>query len=341
MYSQYSAKACVSSPSGCYCVAQRAIINCCILSPQAAPITNGLPLSSDLYYQEGNIRCLRCPAGTFVEKPCTKPDTIGECSSCHTGSTYSEGPTGLDHCLTCLRCRDDQEEVRPCTATQNAECRCKKGTYCPIDHPCEVCLTCTEKCPPGQELQFPCNSTSDSQCGPAESGSWIVWLWLVLPLLLLVLIVVVLCKCRKQCKGENELHCSFLSSCVSKITENPGREENPLIPVQLAFAREMDREEQETIFRQTWDLFVEHVPMEKWAQFMRSLRLSDNTVWEAKENNRDNAREQNIAMLRAWYQQNPGDVNDLLASLHDINLHTPARTIASILVQKGDYVEIN
>ncbi|NP_001084466.1 tumor necrosis factor receptor superfamily member 10b L homeolog precursor [Xenopus laevis] len=302
--------------------------------------SNGLPLNSDMYYQAGNIRCLRCPAGTYVEEPCTTRDTKGECIPCHPGSTYSEGPTGLDHCLSCSRCRDDQEEVRSCTATQNAECRCKKGTYCPMDHPCEVCLTCTESCPPGQELHLPCNSTSDSHCGPAESGSLKTWIWVPFVAFLLLLTGFFLYKHLKWCEDLHNRVEMLNSLCVSKITGNLGREEIPLISPKLTFVN-ADHKEQEAIFRRSWDHFFEHVPMERWDQFMRNLHISANTVYEAKENNRGNSREQKIAMLQAWYQQNSGDVNDLLATLHAIHLHTPARTIVRILLQERDYVEKN
>nr|NP_001084464.1 tumor necrosis factor receptor superfamily member 10b S homeolog precursor [Xenopus laevis]BAD11771.1 death receptor-M2 [Xenopus laevis] len=299
--------------------------------------TNGLPLPPEMYYQAGNIRCLRCPAGTYVGMPCTTQDTVGKCFPCHTGSSFSEGFTGLDHCLTCLSCRDDQEEVRPCTATQNAECRCKKGTYCPLDHPCEVCLTCTESCPPGHELQFPCNSTSDSHCGPAQSGSWIIGVCVPILLILLLLIGLCLCKHLKWCKDGR----SRVQMSISLWTGNPDKVEIPLISPCLVFSAETKKEDQEAIFRRSWDHFVDQVPTPKWDQFMRTLCLSPISVSEAKENNRDNSREQKIAMLQAWHQQKSGDVNKLLSYLHSIQLHTPARTIVQKLLQEGHYVDKN
>ncbi|KAM4749117.1 tumor necrosis factor receptor superfamily member 26-like [Rhinophrynus dorsalis] len=130
------------------------------------PHGRSAPLPDDHYYMNKGVRCLRCPPGTYVFEPCTKEDTRGICYHCHYGLTYSEGLTGQDHCHDCTRCRDDQVEVSPCTLTKNTVCRCKEGTYCRPDHPCEVCESCTPSCPPGEVLHQPCNSTTDSQCGP-------------------------------------------------------------------------------------------------------------------------------------------------------------------------------
>ncbi|KAM3924273.1 tumor necrosis factor receptor superfamily member 23-like [Leptodactylus fuscus] len=57
------------------------------------------------YYRNGNIYCLKCPAGNFVKKDCVIPYTQGICHMCDPGVTYSEYPNGLNRCLTCTQCR--------------------------------------------------------------------------------------------------------------------------------------------------------------------------------------------------------------------------------------------
>ncbi|XP_069815588.1 uncharacterized protein [Dendropsophus ebraccatus] len=122
------------------------------------------------YYMNGYILCLKCPAGNFVKKDCVIPNTQGICRMCIPGVTYSEYETGLDRCLTCTRCRADQEELSPCNITKNTICQCKNGTYCPMDSPCNRCLPCNSSCPEGQVLYQPCNTTSDIVCVPVTTS---------------------------------------------------------------------------------------------------------------------------------------------------------------------------
>ncbi|CAJ0963162.1 unnamed protein product [Ranitomeya imitator] len=124
------------------------------------------PLRNGSYYMNGKIVCLKCPAGYFVKKDCVISYTQGICKMCNPGENYSAHETGLNSCLTCTKCRADQEEISYCNITKNTVCRCRKGTYCPTNSTSTQCLPCRSSCPEKQVLQQTCNSTSDIVCVP-------------------------------------------------------------------------------------------------------------------------------------------------------------------------------
>ncbi|NXF99270.1 TR10A factor, partial [Sakesphorus luctuosus] len=76
--------------------------------------------------------------GTFAAQHCSTPHLRGKCSLCKEGESYTAYENGLDDCLPCRQCKDDQITVRPCTLTHNTECQCKQGYFC-ADASCEIC----------------------------------------------------------------------------------------------------------------------------------------------------------------------------------------------------------
>ncbi|KAM4677380.1 tumor necrosis factor receptor superfamily member 6-like isoform 2-T2 [Discoglossus pictus] len=283
-------------------------------------------IHNDLYYIRGNIRCLRCPAGTYVEKDCTRPDTEPDCRSCQAGVTYSEGPSGLNHCLTCTSCRDDQEEMSACTPDKNSICHCKEGTYCPTDHPCEICLPCTSSCPPGQVFQMPCNSTSDGQCAPT-GGNY--KLWLIIGIAVLVIFIAVFCIWKQKDRMK------WLQLC-------PAGEDNgiPLLSTTLHFPDNTNRDDQDTIIRKAFYIFAVNVPNLKWLQFVRHLGLTENEIMDAQSINPNNVTEQHYDMLAKWREHKAcNDVNTLLKHLDYLNMRQAASTIKEKLLHDNLYVE--
>ncbi|NWZ02048.1 TR10A factor, partial [Loxia curvirostra] len=78
------------------------------------------------------------PTGTFVADHCNASHLKGKCDPCKEGKGFTAHANGLEECLPCRRCKDDQITLRPCTLTQNAECQCKQGYFCD-DEGCEMC----------------------------------------------------------------------------------------------------------------------------------------------------------------------------------------------------------
>ncbi|KAI6068416.1 Tumor necrosis factor receptor superfamily member 10A-like protein [Aix galericulata] len=119
------------------------------------------------YWHKG-LCCVLCPAGTYVSQHCTTPHSKGRCVSCTEGEDYTAHANGLDECLLCRQCRDDQVTLRACTPTHNTECQCKQGYFCPAEG-CEICQRCSKTCPEGKEIVQNCNATTDASEDSTES----------------------------------------------------------------------------------------------------------------------------------------------------------------------------
>uniref|UniRef100_A0A8C3B7T6 TNFR-Cys domain-containing protein n=1 Tax=Cairina moschata TaxID=8855 RepID=A0A8C3B7T6_CAIMO len=120
------------------------------------------------YWHKG-LCCVLCPAGTYVSQHCTTPHSKGRCVSCTKGEDYTAHANGLDECLLCRQCRDDQVTLRACTPTHDTECQCKQGYFCPAEG-CEICQRCSKTCPEGKEIVQNCNATTDLGCGLPDQG---------------------------------------------------------------------------------------------------------------------------------------------------------------------------
>uniref|UniRef100_A0A673MVY0 Tumor necrosis factor receptor superfamily member 10A-like n=1 Tax=Sinocyclocheilus rhinocerous TaxID=307959 RepID=A0A673MVY0_9TELE len=126
-------------------------------------------------YEHDNICCLNCPAGTYVKKACLTPSEKGVCEPCEF-DRYTEHDNGLRKCLSCTKCRIDQETTEKCTNTQNTQCKCKQGSFCLPDQACEVCKKCS-RCREDEEAVKSCTDISNTVCrkrsslGSSNSGS--------------------------------------------------------------------------------------------------------------------------------------------------------------------------
>uniref|UniRef100_A0A8C5HSS7 Hematopoietic death receptor n=1 Tax=Gouania willdenowi TaxID=441366 RepID=A0A8C5HSS7_GOUWI len=108
-------------------------------------------------------------SGTYLKSPCTRSGERGQCEECNYGS-FTEHANALPLCLKCTQCRHDQEVVRPCTFTQDAECQCKPGVFCDPDQACEVCKKCS-RCKDGEEAVRNCTSTTNTECKKTQTNS--------------------------------------------------------------------------------------------------------------------------------------------------------------------------
>ncbi|XP_063787843.1 tumor necrosis factor receptor superfamily member 10A-like [Pseudophryne corroboree] len=306
---------------------------------------HGILSGDDRYYMNGNIRCLRCPPGNFVEEDCVVPDTRGKCTDCHAGRTYSEHPTGMNHCLRCTRCRDDQEEVSPCAIAKNTVCRCKKGTFCPPDHPCEVCLPCTTSCPPDQVIKSPCNSTSDTECSFPDSSiskKTAIICGVIGTIVFIIIIIIAICffllpvlrkdTSTRECKRWSKM---LTTSCCCKPGDTAEDVNLLHTDTKLVFR---DAKQREQITIKSLDIFVDKVPINMFEKFMRNLELPPNTIEFAKQNHPGNTYEQCYEMLDKWRQEYPYDVNVLLTTLRTLRMGGVADEITEQLIRDGLYV---
>ncbi|XP_076020596.1 uncharacterized protein LOC143011574 isoform X1 [Genypterus blacodes] len=117
---------------------------------------------NDLEYMSGNICCRNCPAGTYLQSPCTRAGETGTCVECDDG-TFTAHDNSLKMCLKCTRCRQDQQYARRCSHKEDAECECMSERFCAHEEACEVCKRCT-RCANDEVKVRNCTSTSNSEC---------------------------------------------------------------------------------------------------------------------------------------------------------------------------------
>ncbi|XP_078063995.1 tumor necrosis factor receptor superfamily member 10A-like [Mustelus asterias] len=121
------------------------------------------------YYLHGPLLCCRtCPAGTHVTEHCKENFTSSKCKGCTEGEDFTQWPNGLDECLACRSCRQDEERVSHCTRQNDTVCECEAGRFCLPHQSCEMCQKC-KTCPEGQTVQKKCSRISDTVCGIEDS----------------------------------------------------------------------------------------------------------------------------------------------------------------------------
>uniref|UniRef100_A0A8D0GCC6 TNFR-Cys domain-containing protein n=1 Tax=Sphenodon punctatus TaxID=8508 RepID=A0A8D0GCC6_SPHPU len=98
----------------------------------SSPVESSLVRLScaDGEYEHSGRCCKSCRPGTYVSKHCSTPHTPGICFSCADGEDYTAHANGLEECLACRQCKDDQIIARACTVTCNTKCQCKLGYFC-------------------------------------------------------------------------------------------------------------------------------------------------------------------------------------------------------------------
>ncbi|XP_040202113.1 tumor necrosis factor receptor superfamily member 10A-like isoform X2 [Rana temporaria] len=320
-----------------------------LLLSMVLPTAYGLPTrterlisENDKYYavdgQDGQILCLLCPAGTYVKDDCTVPYTRGTCEICVEG-TFSQYASGLSECLRCDTCREDQEEVSHCIINKNTVCQCKKGTFCPPDQPCEICMPCTGSCPEDEVIKAPCNSTLDSECPPPSSSTSTrdTIIACVVSSVILIIIIIAVCVYRKK-KSTNTG-----SKLFGKGNEDQDEAKGDLLQrdIILQFKEGTDKDTKEGIIYKSWPIIVRLVPIKEFESLMNSLGLSHNELDRAKADNPGNVNNQYSAMLQTWYQKGEFDINTLLKSLRSLGLEKAAHDITDQLTSDGLYIEEN
>ncbi|XP_064587032.1 tumor necrosis factor receptor superfamily member 10B [Zonotrichia leucophrys gambelii] len=193
----------------------------------------------DYYRKSDGVYCKKCPAGTHLIKECEEQGGSSTCQSCGPGE-YMEYPNTFPSCQECSKCREDQVELSPCQPQRNTVCACRNGTFCPPEHPCEMCQKCQPRCPDGQVVLKPCTPTSDLECGPDTAtfpsyltGGIIAGIVIVILIAIGIGIGTALCCWKQPCSSPGdespsskkpfEIVLQKLRRCKR---ENSGREDN-------------------------------------------------------------------------------------------------------------------
>ncbi|XP_072282499.1 uncharacterized protein [Pyxicephalus adspersus] len=121
------------------------------------------------YVSGRDICCNNCGAGEEIKKVCTSHNTASMCEKCPAG--YYNPANYRGNCRPCKICiaAEGSIEVKPCTISSDAVCRCPEGSR-PKNERNTACL-----CEPGKEIVNkkcqPCvyghfSSYENSQCQP-------------------------------------------------------------------------------------------------------------------------------------------------------------------------------
>ncbi|XP_063276194.1 tumor necrosis factor receptor superfamily member 26-like isoform X2 [Prinia subflava] len=160
--------------------------------------------AEDVYYKKSDGHyCQKCPAGTYIAEECKEQNGSGECRPCGYGE-YMEYPNAFQWCRDCSKCREDQVEQSPCQPLRNTVCACRNGTFCPPEHPCEMCQKCRPRCPEGQVVLRPCRPDSDLQCGPAADTVPAYLAVIVGVVAFVVVFVVAFCSWKHCCSSTGD-----------------------------------------------------------------------------------------------------------------------------------------
>ncbi|XP_054841331.1 tumor necrosis factor receptor superfamily member 11B [Eublepharis macularius] len=110
------------------------------------------------------LMCDQCPAGTYVQKPCTETSKT-VCAPCPKGH-YEDDWNFDDECFYCSAvCQELQFVRQECSSTQKRICECVEGRYFEL----EYCAKHT-KCPPGFGVVEKGTPWTDTVCERCPEG---------------------------------------------------------------------------------------------------------------------------------------------------------------------------
>ncbi|XP_009097940.3 tumor necrosis factor receptor superfamily member 10A isoform X1 [Serinus canaria] len=321
-------------------------------------------LGEDDYYRKSDgLYCKKCPAGTYISQECEEQRGPSTCVSCR-AREYMEYPNAFHSCQECSVCREDQVELSPCQPQRNTVCVCRNGTFCPPEHPCEMCQKCQPRCPEGQVVLKPCTPYSDLQCGPDldSSSTYPKILIPVIVGMIVILIVIAVCwkrPCNPPEDGRPSSPTAYerVNSMFQKLPwckrENVGTGDNITNTQTEREQRDRAPERQEMLPSETerpWSslvpapgydpcnalqrsfyIFGRKVLRENWKIFGRSLNLEEIDIplgWSLDDF---------YQMMLTWQNRegSKASVTTLLDTLERLRLRGAAEKICDTLVQEG------
>ncbi|NWI81115.1 TR10B factor, partial [Dryoscopus gambensis] len=316
------------------------------------------------------LRAQSCPfsPGTYVAEECKEQNGSGTCVPCE-DEEYTEYPNDFRQCQNCGKCREDQVEVSACQPVRNTVCACRNGSFCPPEHPCEMCQKCQPRCPEGQVVLKPCTPYSDLQCGPAADSSS-AYLWAFLSAVITgTAIALVLCAwwCHRRspggCRAAPELPGALCRCGLGGKRVQPGargitalflscrgwetpeqealRNGGVTLSFQVMQPSENERPKRNLVpapgndpikvLRRSFYVFARKISRDDWRKFGRSLDLEENDIVLEWTD------EAFYQMLSKWLNREgtKSSVNTLLETLARLRLGGVAEDISSTLVQSG------
>ncbi|KAM7028786.1 tumor necrosis factor receptor superfamily member 10B isoform 2-T2 [Acridotheres tristis] len=318
------------------------------------------------YKNGAGLSCQKCPAGTYLAEECKEQNSSSKCEPCGDGE-YMEYPNAFSSCQECSKCREDQVQLSPCQPTRNTVCACKDGTFCPPEHPCEMCQKCQPRCPEGQVMLKPCTPDSDLQCGPAmDSSTFGIGATIGVIVGIIVLILIGFCVWKLCCSSSGDGRSSskglrWVRSMFEKLPwcksvnvesrDNNTNEERdpeaqpwvtPPPPPSVRPKRPRSERREWNLFpapgdepgqrlRSSYYIFAKAIRKDNWKKFGRCLKLDENDIVMTEMD--DDFYE----MLLRWQSREgyKASVNTLLQTLDDLCLSDAAERVSSILLQRG------
>ncbi|XP_058493051.1 hematopoietic death receptor isoform X2 [Solea solea] len=303
----------------------------------------------ELEYSHNNLCCVLCPAGTHMTAHCTRSGEMGKCEACDDGLTFTEHGNELNRCRECKRCRSDEELVKPCTTTLDAECQCKSGRFCSPDEACEVCKKC-KRCGKDEEVVRNCTATTNTECKKvppkSDPGSEKTTLIVTLSLIgsgILIMGCGFLWWWKKRQTTDPERNSSddtktgqhVTDKCLNEETRRPNwqqlkDEDFPkLVPVNG-----------EESLRKCFEYFEEvHFKFHK--RFFRQLGVTDNVIDNVINSKDHLPYEDRInELLKIWIEREGRDasLNSLLKALLNLNQRRTAEVIVGKALGDNLYV---
>ncbi|XP_077310305.1 tumor necrosis factor receptor superfamily member 6 isoform X2 [Lithobates pipiens] len=230
-------------------------------------------------YFASEFCCKFCHKGTHATSDCTEPQGEPVCKECTEGVDFMDKENGYAECQRCRNCDKGagQEQLHPCTITQNTVCKCIEGFFC-SDENCNRCQKCK---PCDHEIAEECTSTKDTVCKDFSNRTHaILWPVIVVFFIVAIIIFVVLRYRKKKWKTE------IPEPSVPLIPIPP----KPTCPPLL---ESIDLDSQ--LFEISGQMGQESV------RKLVEKQLTPVDLEDIKKNNPYNAREEKCELLKKWY----------------------------------------
>ncbi|XP_027626455.1 tumor necrosis factor receptor superfamily member 25 isoform X5 [Tupaia chinensis] len=166
-------------PGGCRVAVAAALLLVLLgAQGQGSSPSPGCDCASDGQKKYGQFCCRGCPAGFYLQAPCTKPCGASICLPCPQGTFLAKENHHKTRCARCQACDEQASQValENCSAVADTDCGCEPGWFveclvsqCIDSSPFE-CLPCLDCGALHRHTQRPCSGRDTSHCGTCLPG---------------------------------------------------------------------------------------------------------------------------------------------------------------------------